>query len=361
MFFLAFYHILKSQRARILWSIFILASLLMLILESSSAQTNLIMGFLLLSSFYLFVFGVKENERKSVIFSAVAFCIALGTKNTAIFFIPAFALGYLLIAIKEKKHQFYKPLLLFTGAFIIGFIFLASYNYVSNYLSFGNPIAADIFLDRHSNNISFKAFIANLIRYLTFFIDFTGIKIANELAPHILSARDFLFILFDISPKDGLAVHDNYSINFKIHENLSMFGILGFLLIIPLALKCCFRKISFKNNKSFYISVSALIALGFLLTISALMGFIFWSNRYLTTAVIVCSLILAYSYNKKLNLTKLIITIIAIFNYSVVSTMCVAKPFIEVSKELGNYGYFNFRNEARFRNEANFKEKPFIT
>ena len=76
----------KFSTKRILWAIFILASLPALIIESSSTQTNLIMGFLLFCSLYLFVFGTREKDKTAVIFSAISYAIALGTKHCMYFY-----------------------------------------------------------------------------------------------------------------------------------------------------------------------------------------------------------------------------------------------------------------------------------
>ena len=57
----AYLSYLKISTRRILWTVLILASLPEFMIEASSAQTNLIIGFLLFCSFYLFFYGCKRK------------------------------------------------------------------------------------------------------------------------------------------------------------------------------------------------------------------------------------------------------------------------------------------------------------
>ncbi|MDD3014852.1 MAG: hypothetical protein PHC34_14210, partial [Candidatus Gastranaerophilales bacterium] len=135
----SFLSYLKISTRRILWTVFILASFPAVIIESMSCQTNLIIALLLMSSLYLFIYGVKENDKKSVIFSAISYSIALGTKNTAFLFLPVFGIMYCLISFNKLKYNFYKPLLLFILSIIPACLLLGSYNYFLNGIDYGNP------------------------------------------------------------------------------------------------------------------------------------------------------------------------------------------------------------------------------
>ncbi|MCK7502911.1 MAG: glycosyltransferase family 39 protein [Desulfobacterales bacterium] len=144
----AFLAYLKISTRRILWSVFILACLPAAIIEAASSQMDLIVAFLLFASFFLFIYGLKENSKKALIFSALAFGINIGVKYSVFFFIPVFGLIYLFIAIKEKKKEFYKPLITFSIALFISFMLLSSYNYIANYLHYGNMFGTQPYLDR---------------------------------------------------------------------------------------------------------------------------------------------------------------------------------------------------------------------
>lgn len=355
----SFLSYLKISTRRILWTIFILASFPAVILESMSCQTNLIIAFLLMSSLYLFIFGVKENDKKSLIFSAVSYSIALGTKNTAFLFLPAFGIVYCLISFNALKHNFYKPLLIFFISVIPAFILLGSYNFFLNYIDFGSPFSPPSFMHLHNPEISLKGFITNIIKYLIIFLDFSGIKSAQILNPLIMGFKDNLFYILGLKTSDGLAFYDLSQINTFIHENYSMYGILGFILFLPLVIKTGIIK-RFSKNRSFIVGLTGFIFIGFLLTISAAMGFCFWFNRFFLTAVILSSPVLIFSYSRKNQIRKIFIALIAVSNFMVISTCNASKPFLPILMTLPNNNITELRNEIRLRDEFNIQQKTYI-
>ncbi|EKE04787.1 MAG: hypothetical protein ACD_20C00003G0014 [uncultured bacterium] len=348
---------LNISTRRILWTIFVFASLPVVILESVSAQTNLLVAFFLFTSLYLFVYGVKENSNKALVFSAIAFSINLGIKTTAFFFIPIFGIIYLLIAVREKKKLFYKPVAVFIMASIPAFLILSSYNYILNYLDFGNFLGTKFYVSRHSISISFKTFTANIIRYSLLFIDFTGIKAAESLTPYYLGIKNYLFNLFHLKSTDGLLFLDISKPNTLIHENVAKFGLLGFLILIPVMARYSFIKIISNRDKMFYISLTGLVTVGFIITISALMGFCIWNNRYLLSAVSISSTLFALSYQRKISIQKGFISLIVILNYAVMPVSNITKPFLQVCQTLFKYNFTEHRAETRLREEAVFSKR----
>ena len=344
---------LKISMRRILWTIFIVASLPAVILESSSAQVDLIIAFLLFSSLYLFVYGIKEKQKRSLVFSAIAFAIALGTKNSAFFFIPILGIIYFLISVKEKGKAFYKPLLIFAGIFIPAFLLLSSYNYILNYIDFGNPFGPSSMTDWHKSSSGIKSFLASLINYFFLFIDFTGKeKLGNILTPFVMATKNTIFNILSLKSTDGLVIF-NFEVNTQNYIMYSRYGLLGFILLLPLILKTSFSRIDFSKYKSFYINLSGLITIGFIITISALLGFDLLYSRFLTSAVILSSPVLILSYRRKNDLIKLLITFIVIFNCVIIPISIDNKPLMQVSQALLNKDFILLRNEWRLSGQAN--------
>jgi len=348
---------LKLSTRRILWAIFILASLPATIIESSSTQTNLIVAFFLFCSLYLFLYGAKEKENKSLIFSAVAFSIALGVKSTATLFIPIFAIIYLLISIKESKKEFYKPIIVFILSSFPAFLLLSSYNYILNYIDFGSPFGPPYFVYKHSVLFGLKSFLASSIKYIFLFFSFTGIKFAYILSSLFSELKETIFQILHLQTTDGLVYGDLTNLNTTIHENYAMFGILGFLLILPLIIKYSLARIAFSKNRTFYLSLAGLITVGFLISISALMGFCYWYNRFFLTAIVLSSPILVLSYKRKNTFLKIFIVLVVLFNYAVISINNASKPLSWTYNALKTYDYNTFRNEARLRKDGVMNEK----
>ena len=349
----SFLKYLKFSTKRILWAIFILASLPALIIESSSTQTNLIIGFLLFCSFYLFVYGTREKDKTAIIFSAISYAIALGTKNTAFFFIPVFGIVYLLISIKESGKVFYKPLLIFLLAIIPAFIILSSYNYILNFIDFGSPFGPAPFVYRHTGSYGIKSFIVNLIKYFIFFIDFSGMDGAKNLSPIIMNAKESLFHILGLNTNYGLAFKDLQRINTFILEGYSTFGILGFLLILPLSFKYCTNLFNFRKDKLFYSSIAGIIIIGFIISISATMGFSFYNSRYFLTPIVLGAPVFIFSYSRKKTVFKFLVACIVVFNYLFFPTLNRAKPLPQIVNLLIKDPK-NFRNEVRLRSELYF-------
>ncbi|OGI17209.1 MAG: hypothetical protein A2287_09920 [Candidatus Melainabacteria bacterium RIFOXYA12_FULL_32_12] len=344
---------LKVSTGRILWTIFILASFPAVILESTSAQTDLLVAFFLLASLYLFIYGVRENSKKALIFSAIAFSIDAGIKYSTFFFVPVFGIIFFLISIRENKKLFYKPIAVFIAASIPAFLVLSSYNHILNYLDFGNFFANQAHMERLGATPGFKTLLANLIRYFLLFIDFSGIESANILSPLYLSSKDFLFSIFGLQNTDGLAYVDIIRLNTFIQENHSKFGLLGFLLL-PALFIYSLTKLKSKRNKTFYLNLTSLVTIIFLVSVSLLMGFCYWNNRFLLTSIVISSTILAFSYTRQKNIFKILITIIAILNFAVISTSNDSKPLFKLNQVLNKKNFVSFRNEVRLRDERFF-------
>ncbi|OGH99332.1 MAG: hypothetical protein A2104_01985 [Candidatus Melainabacteria bacterium GWF2_32_7] len=352
-----FLRYLKISMRRTLWTVFISASLPAAIIESSSTQTNLVVAFFLFVSLYLFIYGVKENNKKALIFSAIAFSIDLGIKYSTFFFVPIFGIIFLLISLRENKKDFYRPIAIFIAASIPAFLVLSSYNHILNFIEFGNFFGNQPYIDRLSAPYTINTFLGNLIRYFLLFIDFTGIWFAKALSPLFLGLKDFLFNIFGLQNTDGLVFDEINRINTLIHESYSKFGLLGFLLLVPLIFKYSLIKLRSTTNKTYYISLFGLITVGFILTISVFMGFCIWNNRFLLTPVIISCAVFAFSYTKKTTILKLLIAFIVIFNFLVVPTFNKTKPFFGVCKILTEYNFVSLRNELRFIHEDYFPEK----
>jgi len=163
---------LKISIKRTLWVILITASLPIAILESSSTQSDLFIGFLLISFFYLFYCGLKSNEKLPIFFSALAYAIAIGTKSTSILLIPVFAIVFIFIGMREKKKDCYKPFISFTIYFLVCFLLVSGYNYVLNYYSYGNIAGPPCFINNYLSSLKLKTFIPSLVLYGIHFADF---------------------------------------------------------------------------------------------------------------------------------------------------------------------------------------------
>jgi len=324
---------IKISKKRILWAVFIFASLPEIILQASSTQNDLVLGFFLFASLYLFIYGVREKEKISIIMSAMALGISMGIKGSVFMFLPALGIIYTIISVRNEKKQSLLSLLLCGSWTVLFFLLLSSYNYILNYQEFHNPLGLKSYMDFYMPpDKSIQSFIANIIRYNLAFIDFTGFEAAKILSLPFLFLKTFLFKIFMLNEHQGLLYMDINLLNTKIHENFATFGPLGFLLFIPLVLKYGFAGVFSKSDKIRIISITALILLLFLPTISALYGFALWNIRYFVTAMVISSPLFALSYNYKLKPLKLIVFIIAVACFINISLLNSLRPILPINK-----------------------------
>lgn len=328
----SFLSYLKISKRRILWAVFVFSSLPAIILQSSSTQNDLVLGFFLFASLYLFIYGIKEKEKISVVFSAMALGIAIGVKSSVFMCLPAIAVVYVIVAFQAERKQFYKPLLFYAACVILFFALLSSYNFILNFYDFHNPLGLSSYINfytAHAGGV--KSFVANFIRYNLSFIDFTGFSFASIFSLPFLFLKVLLFGLFRISESQGLTYTDIILLNTKIHENCATFGPVGFLLFLPLVYRYGTVGVFSKTSKLQIISLTGLIAVLFLLMISMLYGFALWNIRYFVTAVILASPVFALSYTPKLKFMKITAFVFAAACFINISLFNSLRPVFQVN------------------------------
>ena len=298
-----------------LWVIFSVSAMQSVMFSIAGAETNIAISALVLGALYLFIVAVKNNEFDSVYFAALLFALAIGTKTPALQVSPSVLLISSVIAFIYKKKEFYKPLLLCFGFIILNFVLFASYNYVLNYLDFGNPISSPNAMELHSFFGGFKGFVANIVRYFAMLIDFSGLPFGVEIWRIKTAIVKLILALCAIDPDIGTITGDmSYFTLGNNFDNMSGLGILSLLLFIPALIVAFKRK---RHSKSSIIL--AVIAFGFLLNILILsfsLGYMIFSIRFIMFFVMIASPILIYGLLPRKNLFKKIIAIIIIYSFT---------------------------------------------
>jgi len=291
---------LKLSAQRILWAIFLFASLPAIIIQSSSTQNDLVLGFFLFASLYLFIYSLKEHDKTSLIMSSLAMALAIGVKSSVFMFLPVLCLVYGFISAMYRKEKLYKPLIAYAGLTLLFIFILSAYSYILNYIEFNNIIGLDSYINYYTAQANgIKSAVANLIRYSLTFIDFTGFSGAEILRLPFLILKTILFGIFNIKENQGLTYSDIILLNTSIHENLATFGLLGFLVFLPLSIKYAVRGFIAKSEKIKLIGLCSLITILFTISISYMYGFALWNIRYFVTAIVLSSPVFALNYTKK--------------------------------------------------------------
>jgi hypothetical protein len=204
-------------------------------LESVTTQNDLLAAAYTVVAAYFLGRGGKE-----IAFSGAALGLALGTKVTAAFTLLPLAV---LAAVSLPRRQ----LLAAAAAAVAGFAALGSYAYVSNVVATGHPTGAQTG-EPGANlypRVTARGIVSTVARDLYRFADLSGVDIDyRHLLPFTGAARHaFLLLHIPTNPPESTAYPFAFTLNERANEDLSFFGPLGLLLVVPLALGVVLRSL----------------------------------------------------------------------------------------------------------------------
>lgn len=342
------------------WTLFILSSFAFMSYEITTCETDVLIAGLLLSSIYLFWNSIKhKKDNVSVFMSALSCAIALGTKTSAFFNIPAIGLLFLFLSYRNKEYNTLFKFLLFS---FFNFIVFSSYNYILNFIDFNNFFAPEgaSFLQRNSYGI--RGSVSYFIKYFFLLFDFTGLRFIQSFNILIFNIQSFLLNAFNVQDIPASAYTQSlnqWNINQSTLGNLVGTGVLGFLLFIPSLIYSFIKFIFKKDNKTLF-----LLTFGVMLLISVMsMSFVFmyttYGVRYLNTMVIISAPIIVYSYIKNnFNPIKYVFILFAMFYFLWLPLHMPGKPILRIVPDM-IANNFNLRliRQRNYCSNYLFKEK----
>ena len=311
----------KFSRKRILWTIFILSAFASVIVEITSLETDVLIAGLVLPSITLFLYALKERKVSMLFYSALAYALAMGTKSPAVIAFPGAFLLMSYFAYQKEKKEFYKPLLAYLFFLFITFMIFSSYNYILNFIDFGNPLGSESARTVHGFRGGIKAFVANYIKYIFMLFDFSGFRYSEYVGEHIINAREAVLTFLQIPPDLGVEMSDNNEINNRLLNVKAGAGILGFLIFLPALCTSLIMGITRRNNKK--VKVISAFAVMFLINIMCMsfsIAYMVYSIRFLTFLILISTPVLAITYIKKTNIIKLLILFFVLSYYFIIST-----------------------------------------
>lgn len=304
---------LKIPMRLTLWAVFSITTMHNVMFATTGTETNITIAALILASLFLFLKGIKTNSNIQYCFAALFYALAIGTKTTSLQIAPAFLIICAGISYSYKKKDFYKPLLICCGFLLIHFLFFGCYNYVLNYLDYSNPLTSANAAEMHRFRGGFQGFIANIIRFSSSFIDFSGFPFSVQIWRLVSAFSMILIALLGIQPDiNSTSLDVNFFRIGNNFDNMSGLGILGLLIFIP-ALIIALKNYK-KNRKRFFL---ALVATGFLINVIVLSSsliYMIFSIRFIMTFVALASPVLIYMfYRKKGDKFKIFVSVIMIY------------------------------------------------
>ena len=296
-----------------LWTIFAFCSFAIIGMMGHKPIADLFIGALILASIFLFYLYCKKNEKSALYFSTLSYVLAIGTKTTAIIALPSVAIIFAVILYKLGKSEFKPIFFKYCGLFILNFIIFSSYNYILNFIQFGNPVSCSeqFLLNKFRGGI--MGYITNLIKYwFVILFDAVGIEHIDKYN-HLIQGTEekILRMLGDNWQTYTSGFFENvyiFSSDMDYTTN-AWTGILGLFLFVP-ALIISFIKGITKKYKTNYLILGTLGA-SFIFNVflfSRVMVYTRYNYRYLVTFLVIALPILVLTYIKSCkNLYKWVI------------------------------------------------------
>lgn len=348
--------LLKFPTKKKLWAVLILSSFASVAAEASGTETDLMLGALVLSTIYLFWVGVKEENKVCIYFSSLAYALSVGVKTPAVIALPGlvFVLGSILYFYKRENWKIIiKDFVIF---FLINFALFACYNYVLNLLQFGNPLGSESSLVYHSMDAGFRGFVATFIRHFFLLFDFSGLVYSKIFGPSILLFQNTLITALNI-PLDAGVIESGKSLsNNSLLDVYMGVGILGVLLFIPSLFISVFKGIKSKFVRDKILASFGLAFFVNLVFLSASIGFMVYSVRFITFFVILASPVLVLSYIKSnKNIYKWLVAFFVFSYFVVIIPNLQGRPFwILTALKKQGYSYSQIQEKMRCSNTKEF-------
>ncbi len=330
--------LLGWKRAPSIFAGLVWLSLPEILLQSTTAQQDLIVAVFYILSVYFFIFGVREKNLQAGILSGLALAIAIGTKQIALFLLPGSAIFAFLAWLKYRRSI--QRFLLVWVISSMGLIsLLGSYIYIQNQIIFHNPMGDSDFLANQiggQKNWGIKENILfNSARFFYQSVDFTGFPIQIE--DNLINLKEKLakpiFTMLNLDLESQAAVHDPsfpfiYSDIPPIQEDQSWYGILGFFLVFLLAPIQFIRGI--QKRDPFRIGLFLTSFVYSILVIAFRPGWDPFQGRYFIPVVTLTAPFLASIVRQKLGwkIMNWVITIFIIFSTIYILLNNSGKPLI---------------------------------
>ena len=339
-YLLSIFSIVKFMRLagfclrKIVWSIFMVSSLASVLVQISGTETDVLTASLILSSVTLFWISFKDNKITNIIFSSIAYAIAVGTKTTAIIAIPAVAVIMLFLSYKYKN---FKNFIMFCIGFVLNFLIFSAYIYIINFIDYGSIIGTKSSIVAHKNFFGIKGMVANFVRHIFLFFDFSGFKWGEYVGQYFLAVKLFILKLLHVSNvPEGIYSNPkgSFGINGTLIEPNMSFGILGFLVLLPCLVYSLIKLFISKNLKTVLLAVLSFSYLVFIIFLSYMIAYMNYNCRFLAMFAVIATPVLSYSYYKKQNILKVIFTVFMIYYLVLVSSHLWARTWWHYAKSM---------------------------
>jgi len=220
---------LGFSRAAAVFAALVTATLTQVALQATTTQNDLSVAALVAVAVY-FLLGATEWE---FALAAVAVALALGTKPTVVFALPA------LLGIAAIRLPGGATLARTAAVAVAAFLLLGAYGYVLNFVETRGILGDPSAVAGLRPNVTFDGTVSTTARIFYRFFDLPGPPRASAWTGPIERSGEAVFDAAGIAPNPPEATAGtpfSFEIKPRSDPDLSYFGPLGVLLVLPLAL-----------------------------------------------------------------------------------------------------------------------------
>lgn len=324
-----------SMRRR-LWTVFLTTAVAGILFEASSVQVNIIISGLVLACLSLFYYGVKKGGFVPIYFSSLAISLAIGTKTSAFFVIPSLAIIFTWLLIKYQKECFWKYVGIFIGFSCLNSLIFSAYNYILNFIEFGNFMGTESSILYHKMKGGMQGYISGFIRHLVLLLDFTGFIYGSYLQNQVFTWQDNLLAILNIPLDLNVISSNNNQLNFQLNDSVVGGGVISVLVLVPCSILSVLRAFfAPKNEKIMFLGLFGLSLFICIAVMSACIGFMLYSSRFINTFLALSAPVMVISYIKSnKNIFKYIILFYVMSYFIIISTHMWGRHFVGITKNL---------------------------
>ena len=266
------------------------ATLTQVALQSVTTQNDLLAASFVVASAAL----VLGRSRVEVVLAGLALGLALGTKLTAAYAIPIL----LALAITSLSRR---RLVECVAAAATAFVLVGSYGYVLNIVETGRPLGDPAVTEQHRPEpVTTEGTVSTVARIGFRFFDLSGLHPKSFVPDAISSAGRWVFSVLEIPPnppETSVEPPFDFAVGQSSSEDISYFGPLGVLLLLPLSLG--FAVATIARREQWERLALALALPVTVLEIALTYRYNIWLGRFLITPVFLTMPLAAVLYRRR--------------------------------------------------------------
>ncbi|HZO62311.1 MAG TPA: glycosyltransferase 87 family protein [Gaiellaceae bacterium] len=280
---------LGRSRSSALFAALLTATLSQVALQSVTTQNDLVVASFVAASLLF----VVDGDRRLLPLAGLAAGLAVGTKLTGILALPVLGLAALALLPRRRTAE----LAAYAAA---AFVLVGAFVYAENVARTGHVLGDVPEAEPYRAEPSVAGTASTAARVYWRFVDFSGLEPPAGLEDGLqrVGRNAFAALRVDPNPPGATVGHFSFAPETASSEDTSYFGLLGFLLVVPLSVGFLVAWIARRVSRRRALLAAALPL--FVLAVAATQRFDLWLGRFMLIPVALTMPLAAWLYPRRL-------------------------------------------------------------